>query len=52
LADLRVELTGDPLSVSAVNIREWRDHDRAIKISEKLGRDREGYGRGRQFGKG
>ena len=38
LADLEgSELTGDPLSVSAVNIREWRrSYDRATKISEKL----------------
>ena len=38
LADLDgSELTRDPLSVSAVNFREWRrSYDRATKISEKL----------------
>src|SRR5208337_4832216 len=38
LGDLEgTERTADPLSVSAVNIREWRRlYDRATKISEKL----------------
>ncbi len=31
------ELTGDPLSPEAVNVREWRRlHDRAVKIPESL----------------
>ncbi len=48
LADLDgSELTRDPLSVSAVNFREWRRsyRSRDQDLGKACGRDRESYGR-------